>query len=100
MKITFFSACERSFELKNFQQGAYDMASEDGDGVMNLYLCKLCNAAMCLACGTVGVTQHHFYGQVQLNEIRTFMYSYVRDRDQKMPGLALRWGSVQGSGER
>ena len=74
------------------------MVSEDGLGVMNLYLCKVCNAAQCLACGAVGVTQHHFYGQVQLNEFRTFcllVYSYVRDQDPKMPGLALWWGMAQ-----
>lgn len=34
---------------------------------MNLYLCKGCNSCMCLFCGSVNVTEKHFFGQVRIS---------------------------------
>ena len=62
---------------KNFQQGAAQIVSEEGRGVMNLYLCAVCNPALCLACGTTGVTQNHFYGQVQFFVLWCAVYTWL-----------------------
>ena len=41
---------------------------------MNLYLCRGCSASLCLACGTVDVTKDHFYGQVQINDRKKYIF--------------------------
>ena len=60
---------------------------------MNLYLCRGCSASLCLACGTVDVTKDHFYGQVQINDRKKYMFlghsSHLREVGLKMLELAL-----------
>ena len=55
-------------------QGKPEDVSNEGEGVMNLYLCSGCSASLCLACGTVDVTKDHFYGQVQFNDLKIFVF--------------------------
>ena len=86
---------------KNFQQGAAQIVSEEGRGVMNLYLCAVCNTALCLACGTTGVTQNHFYGQVQFFVMVCSVHMVnFREEDQKMPRLVRWWGTAKDCGLR
>ena len=54
-------------------QGKPEDVSNEGEGVMNLYLCSGCSASLCLACGTVDVTKDHFYGQVQFHDLKKYL---------------------------
>ena len=64
MKCSLFHLFDEVLKLtKNFQQG--NPVGDEGNGIVNLYLCARCRATMYLACGTVEVNNVHFNGQVQ-----------------------------------
>jgi len=53
----------RSVQCKGCtEQGKPELLGEDG-GMLNLYRCAGCNTSMCLCCGSMNVTQAHFFGQ-------------------------------------